>query len=438
MATLLRPNRLLLLFALLWLVVAIASLLKVATVLQWQLVGMSLLFISLIDALRSYTLVTPEVRREINNALAVGVKSSATLIFTNTSTHRLTLDVLEDYPLSCQIFDLPQKIHLSARSEHAIQYHLQPNKRGDIHYHGVYLLLHSPWGIWKRPCYVVLQEAIKVYPNFATVTKYALLANTNRLGQLGIHKRPRRGEGLHFHQLREYRAGDSLRQIHWHSSARLRKLVSKEYQDERDQNIIFLVDCGQRMRSQDGDLSHFDHTLNALLLLAYVALRQGDALGMMTFSGEQRWFAPHKGIGSVNKLLNTIYDLQPSHCASDYLGAAQQLMHYNKKRALVILISNLRDEDNQDLQHAVQLLQKKHLVLVGSLQEKALQDTLEKPITQFSDALRHSAIHLYLNQRAESQQQFTQQNIRFFDTPPEQLAINLINQYQTIKSAGIL
>ncbi|MGQ0658030.1 MAG: DUF58 domain-containing protein [Chromatiales bacterium] len=122
------------------------------------------------------------------------------------------------------------------------------------------------------------------------------------------HKR-RRGEGLEFHQLREYRGGDSLRQIDWKATSRQRKLVSREYQDERDQHVFFLVDCGRRMATKDGELSHFDMSLNAVLLLAYVALRQGDAVGVMTFSGKPRYLPAQKGMPTLTRLLEFLFDL---------------------------------------------------------------------------------------------------------------------------------
>ncbi|MGC3218296.1 DUF58 domain-containing protein, partial [Pseudomonas aeruginosa] len=93
----------------------------------------------------------------------------------------------------------------------------------------------------------------------------------------------------------------------------IRTPIAREYQDERDQQIHVLLDCGRRMRSQDGDLSHCDHALNASLLLAYVALRQGDAVGAKTFAGDdRRHLPPGKGSAQLFALLNTFYELQTS------------------------------------------------------------------------------------------------------------------------------
>jgi uncharacterized protein (DUF58 family) len=105
---------------------------------------------------------------------------------------------------------------------------------------------------------------------------------------LGAHLRRRRGEGTDFHQLRDYREGDSLRQIDWKAS-RARRLISRDYQDERNQQVMLLLDTGRRMlpasaRRRD---SHFDHVLNASLVLAYLALRQGDAVGLLRHGGDR-------------------------------------------------------------------------------------------------------------------------------------------------------
>ena len=85
----------------------------------------------------------------------------------------------------------------------------------------------------------------------------------------------RRGEGMEFHQLREYRQGDSQRAIDWKATSRTARLISREYEDEKDQRVLLVVDCGRRMASKDGELSHFDHTLNAALLLAHVGAAPG-------------------------------------------------------------------------------------------------------------------------------------------------------------------
>jgi len=432
------PTRLTLLALSVWSLLALVCLLLALPLLLWQVSGLTLLLLLLLDAVRVRQLPKLHIERHVSGSLPVGVWSDVQLSLWHDREQNCRVAVFDDYPQPSEIRDVPQSLEIPPRHRVKMPYQLRPQQRGAMRFGGVHLSLRSWWGFWQLQRHQVLEQAIKVYPNFAAVARYTLLATENRLGQLGIRKLQRRGEGLDFLQLREYRAGDSLRQIDWNATARQRKLISKEYQDERDQQVVFLLDCGRRMLAQDGELSHFDHSLNAVLLLSYVALRQGDALGLMTFSGSERWLSPRKGTGALNQLLNSVYDLQPSLHTSDYLLAAQKLMRQQRKRSLVILISNLRDEDSNSLQPALQLLRQKHLVLLASLQESVLHQMLEQSVVDFRGALHQAAAAEYLLQRRQAHEGLHQQGILHLDTEPQQLPVNLINHYLEIKRAGRL
>jgi uncharacterized protein (DUF58 family) len=109
--------------------------------------------------------------------------------------------------------------------------------------------------------------------------------------------------------------------------------------------------------------------LNASLVVSYLALRQGDAVGLFASGGERRWVAPAARHGRDRHLLRASYDLQPQPVATDYLAAATELSLRHRRRSLVMLVTNVRDEDIDDLLAAVRLLQKRHLVCVASLRE---------------------------------------------------------------------
>lgn len=423
-----------------WLVLALLATVYPTTLIYWQVSGILLLLIVLYDVrqVRRFC-VLPTLQRQVSSSLPLGVWSEVTLTLYNSTAQTQEIEIFDDYPLNSDFQGLPQHRVIPKMTEVTIHYRIRPQQRGNAQFSGVYLLIHSPWRFWKYHRYCPLITPLRIYPNFAAVTKYALFAVENRLGQLGIRQLQRRGEGLEFHQLREYRSGDTLRQINWNATSRLKKLISKEYQDERDQQIIFLLDCGRRMSTQDDTLSHFDHTLNAILLLTYVALRQGDALGLLTFSsGEQRWIAPRKGVSTLNKVLNTVYDLQPSLRASDYLQAATQLMLRHRRRALVILVSNLRDEESDELLPALKLLRRKHLVLLVSLQERVINDVLNQPVFNFEEALCYAATQTYVQHRRQAHEALRNQNVLCLDVEPQQLPVRMVNQYLEIKRGGLL
>ncbi len=421
-----------------WLILAVAAYIQVNMLIYWYIFGLGLFVCAFFDAWSVWRLPILQITRHVQGSLSLGVWSEVYLSVHNQTSQQYVIDIFDDYPLTADLQGLPQNLSISGTSTLKICYKIRPKQRGTTQFSGIHVLLSSPLRFWKYARYITLKTSIRVYPNFSVITKYALFATENKLGQLGIRKLQRRGEGLEFQQLREYRSGDALRQIDWNATSRQKKLISKEYQDERDQQIVFLIDCGRGMLAQDGTLSHFDHTLNAILLLSYVALRQGDALGLMSFSGEERWLAPRKSMNTLNIILNTVYDLQPTTHTSDYLRAATQLIHRLKKRSLVILISNLRDDDNDELYPALQILRQKHLVLVGSLQERIFKEVLDKPVNTFDDAIRHTACLSYLNARHQAHDTLKKRGLMVLDTEPEQLPVMMVNRYLEIKRRGVL
>lgn len=386
-------------------------------------------------ALRKYDLT---IERFLASSLPVGIKHQLRLRIRHTHKQTLSVMLYDHYPAQVQAQGLPLKLSIPAGEYAEPRYSILPLERGKYRFPKIQVRVLSPLQLWWHDHSLAVESEIRIYPNFAALAQYALLATDNHLSHLGIMKRRRRGEGQDFHQLREYRAGDSLRQIDWKASARMHKAISREYQDERDQDIIFLIDCGHRMQAKDGELSHFDHTLNAVLLMAYVALKQGDAVGLATFGGTERWLPAKKGQLSLNQILNTLYDLQPSLQAPDYSQAAAQLLIRHKKRALVILISNLRDEDTDDLLPALNLLRKRHLLLLASMREQALDQALEPTVDQLEVAIEQAATQHYLHLRQQTLERVRATGSLCLDVPPTELSSQLINRYLEIKRSGVL
>lgn len=401
-----------------------------------------------IDYLFSFGLNTStqviEVKRDLQGSLPLGISRLIHLRVHNHSKKSRSLSIYDHFPAQVHSEGLPVFLSIPANKFADVSYKITPIERGKLVFPKVQIQLQSLFKFWKQNIFLPVKDETHVYPNFAAISKYALLATDNNLSQMGIIKKRRRGEGQDFHQLREYREGDSLRQIDWKATSRVQKIISREYQDERDQEIIFMLDCGHRMLAKDDDLSHFDHTLNALLLLSYVALRQGDAVGLGTFAassetGDQtRWLPPRKGQHNVQTILNTVYDLQPGSEAPDYAKAATDLLIRHKKRALVIILTNIRDEDTDDLLPAVKLLRKRHLVLVASLKETSIDKTLEKPINNLQAAITHSAAQQYLQYRQKTFEQLSRSGINTLDVSPNELTVELINAYLGIKRSGVL
>ncbi|WKD50232.1 DUF58 domain-containing protein [Microbulbifer spongiae] len=408
----------------------------------WWTGGILLIGAALLDFLTGRRITDLAGERRLPGNLALGVRNCTRLTLRNSGPRLLQLSVCDSVPQQLASTWLPCRAQLQPGQEVSIEYTLVPHRRGSANFGRIEILADSPWGLWQTRAWLGQEQSVKVYPNFLGISSLQALSTEQTLRRLGLHQQQRRGEGMDFRQLREYRRGDSQRQVDWRASSRLRKLISREYQDERDQEILYMLDCGRRMRAKDGKLSHFDHALNGLLLSAYVAIKQGDAVGLQAFaaghdsSGGQ--LPPVKGESAINLLLNNVYDLHSGTGSADYSGAAQQLLSQHKRRSLVILITNLRDEDSEELLAAVGLLTRSHLVMVASLRETAVDHLVQQRIGDFAGAVDYAAARDFLHRRTRLLQQLQAHNVLVVDSRPESLHQALIEAYWCLKRSGRL
>jgi len=404
--------------------------------LVWTSTAGVIALIALIDSALLYRRPTPQVSRELPDSLALGIERESTLQLDAFGRQRV--DVFDLVPDGWESHGLPRTLSLAPASETRFSYRFTPENRGTFVFEGVQLRLHSPLRLWRQQRVAGAPQTVRVYPNFVPLTRLALLSAEMASRLVGAHLKRRRGEGTDFHQMREYRVGDSLRQIDWKATARARKLISREYQDEKNQQLVMMIDTGRRMMANEGGLSHFDHVLNASLVVSYLALRQGDGVGLFASGGDNRWVAPKRGLGAIDTLLRASYDLQPKPVATDYLAAATELSLLHSRRTLVMLVTNVRDEDIEDLLAAVRLLQKRHLVCVASLRERELDQALLRDVETLPDAVQAGALARYLQQRADAHEALRSHRVMVLDVTAEELPAALVERYLAVKRDGLL
>ena len=438
MADALTPSRILLAGAGGWAVLGLAASYWPQLGQFWQGAGLALTAVALADAWRSRRAPELRIERDVAGVWPVGTWNNVTLRVQNDSTRTLALELHDDYPTAWQMEGLAHATSIAPGAYAAVTYKLCPDQRGRAHFGPAYLRVTSPLSLWTRLHRIGPASDIKVFPDFSQLLGHTLSATDRRAPTAGSIRKRRRGEGTDFRQLREYRQGDSMRSIDWKATARRNKPITREYQEERDQQVVFLLDTGRRMHARDDVTTHFDHALNAVLTLGFLAQKQGDAVGLMTFGGETRWLAPLKGRTGLDRLLAGVYDLQPSETAPDFTLAATALLNRLSKRAFVVIITNLRDEDDTALRAACELMSTKHLVMCASLREKILDSACTTPVLGFGDALRYSATVHYLQQRRDAIKRLGIRADRLIDITPEKLSSALVNRYRAIKDSGQL
>ena len=427
----------------LWLVTAMAAAaigvaIAGAFAAQWLTLAAALAMVAGLDLLSGLRLPPPAVVRRLPATLALGVRIDVALRVANTSGRRLRCELHDHHPASFEAEGLPRSLSLAPLEWTEVVYQVRPVARGETRFGATELRIFSPLGLWQATRNVENESVVRVYPNFRALAKYTLLATDNRLSQIGVLQVRRRGEGMEFHQLREYRQGDSQRAIDWKATSRTTRLISREYEDEKDQRVLLVVDCGRRMAAKDDELSHFDHALNSALLLAHVAARQGDAVGMLTMAGVSRYCEPRKSVAAVNAILNQAYDIEPTLAVPDYHQAARDVMRHVRRRALVIILTNLRDEDDSTLLPALSLLRTRHLVVLASLREAIIGRALSARVDSFDRAVTHAAAADYLAGRERSFRRLEAAGVVTLDVEPQNLPIALVNRYLEVKRAGRL
>ena len=272
---------------------------------------------------------------------------AVTLTLLNHARRRYRISVRDGVPQDCTPSRPSSPSASAAAAARRCSYLLRPRRRGAFAAERVYLRARSRLGFWQRLLEYPPSRPIHVYPDMKQLGQYALLARTNRLSLLGVRRTRRIGQDNEFERLRDYTIDDNYKHINWRATARRGKLTVQDYQTNQSQRLIFLVDCGRMMTNEAAGLSLLDHALNAMLMLSYVALRQGDSVGLVSFSDEiHSYIPPRGGMRQMNRLLHASFDRFPRLVESRYDQAFRYLASHCRKRSLVVLVTNLIDEVN--------------------------------------------------------------------------------------------
>ena len=383
------------------------------------------------------------LRRSLPRAFAVGVPVAVRVNIDNPGNcfARGVLFELADPTLDMPA--MPLRFAIEGGSSESLEFTLTPTRRGVKRFDAAQILLRSAFGLFDWNLRIGASESRRVFPNFEHQAGFAWLAGDRRLARMGIKSVRRRGAGTDFDQLVEYRAGDPIRQIDWKATLKHSRPIARKFQDERDQSVMFLLDCGRRMRADDTQqglgAAHFDQALNALMLLAFVALSHGDAVGAMTFGtpeGGEKRFAPRKGRQTLNALMAELGDVEPTPTYSDYTRAAADLIRRQRKRGLLILITNFRDEDAAELKAALHLLRSRHVVILASLREQVVGRIADQPLTGPQSALEAAAALKYAQSRGDMLRRLGVEGLVTVDCEPRHLGVELVTRYEALKRAG--
>ena len=218
-----------------------------------------------------------------------------------------------------------------------------------------------------------------------------------RDSQFGLVARRIRGEGTQFEALSEYQAGMDRRRIDWKASARHTALYARENESERDNQIVFAIDCGQTMCEPVGGLPRIDRAVSAALTSAYVALKGGDRVALFGFASHPQLFTPFvSDTRAFNRLQTAAAELDYVPNEPNFTLALATLSAKLKRRSLIVLFSDFADPTSAQLMlESVERLVRHHLVIFVTMVDEELAEltkTEPESITDIAVAVGADAL----------------------------------------------
>jgi uncharacterized protein (DUF58 family) len=381
-----------------------------------------------------------ELARESDSKLSLGAWNPVTVTLRNQSRYAIRLAARDEPPTAFAADARVLEGDVAPHSALTLSYRVRPPRRGDYTFGSLNLRYRGVLGLIIRQARYPAPAGVKVYPNLLDIRKYEILMRKAQLYELGLRNARIFGAGTEFERLRDYQPDDEYRKIHWKATARRGKPITMEYETERSQTLVTLIDVGRMMRSPVGDLAKVDYAINTALMLAYVAGLKGDRIGLLTFADQVGgYLAPRRGKGQFYRMLETLYAVQSQPAAPNYQRAFGYLAAKNKKRSLVVVFTDLGDVDAaRELVTTMAQLWPRHLPLCVTISDPALTSVAGAPAHDSAEVYQRAVAEKLLNERQVVLETLARHGVLTLDVPAEKLTVAVINKYLELKAKTML
>lgn len=332
------------------------------------------------------------------------------------------------------------KAVVPGRSSLSLNYPVAPPERGEYGFGDLFIRVEGPLGLVSRPMRLGTAEKARVYPRLQPL-RYASLATYRRVAyQWGLRPTRWRGEGREFESLREYVEGDDPRKIHWKATARFDRPIVQQYQTEKNQTVMILLDVGRLMSAVSEGKTKLDYALEAAVHLAHTALLGGDQAGILAFADRVISFIPPKRTPEqLQFILEGTLSLRPVMVEPQYEQALLWLRSRVRRRSLVVIYTDLLDEvASENLLSAVSLLRPLHLPLCIAIRESEWDELLSDPPSEVQGVYERAVLQELLRQRSKALGGLVQKGALAMDLPPSKLSLGTMERYFEVKRRGLL
>lgn len=398
----------------------------------------SLLVFFAADFVLAFRRVEFQAKRVCPRNLLQGMDQSLEIVLTNEGKEARRILVRDQSPLGWKAPVLNGVVR--ERSSLNLSYRVTPKDRGSFVFDAIHLRVQGPLGMVLRPLSLEIRDEVRVLPRFQPLRYPDLASYRRRARYWGNRPMKWRGEGREFETLREYTEGDDPRKIHWKASARLDRPIVQEFQPEKNQIIMVLLDMGRLMGAITEGMSKLDHALEAAVHLTHTALSGGDQVGFLAFADRVVSFVPpRKTRIQLQAILDETVSLQPMTVESHYEEAFLWLRSRVRRRSLAVLFTDLLDEiASENLLEAVGLVRPRHLPLCIAIRDGQWDDVLNRPPSRVQDVYEKSVLQECLRQRKRAMGRLYQKGALAMDVPPAKLTVDTVERYLEVKRRGLL
>ena len=383
----------------------------------------------------------PRVSRDAPTAYSVGRRTAVQYRWANPANRRLRMRVREVRPSVLGGLQPPRPVTVGPRGELRETVQLLPARRGRADGAGALVVdARGSLGLGVRRRTIALPWDAVVYPPL-TAARLASVADARRHRAPGLTPVRRLvGEGRQFESLRDWVPGDDLHHIDWKATARRRKVMLRQHEIERRQQVLLVIDTGRLLSAEIAGVSRLDYVVRAALDLAYAASELGDDVGVMAFSaGVDHFVPPASGRRGLRAVVEVLAVLEPHLAEPDYPGAFRYLALRNRKRALTVIFTDLIDRlASQALVANVAALRTRHLPLAVTLRNPELDALAAHRPAGARDAYRKAAAEELLRAREEALALMRRGGVVVLDVPPDRAADSVVTQYLSLKRRGRL
>lgn len=381
------------------------------------------------------------VTREFGNRFAMGAETDVNIHLQNSSPRTLSLKVKDEYPPQMLLNgEREAAIRVQPHTAATLIYGLTPPRRGRFEFGYTALRFRSRLNLVWRDARGAEPATVKVYPNMRRAREMELKALGARSMVSSYRKTSWRGEGREFESMRDYVRGDELRHISWTATARRGKLTTRQYQIERDQTILVALDAGRLMTARIEQETKLDSAVHATLALFSAAARAGDNAGLVVFGRRiKSYLPPSRGRDHIDAALESLYAVEPEMIEPSYPHAFEFIAANSKRRSLVVLLTDLVDEEgSKELLTSLNLLRPRHLPLVITIADRDLKAVVQETPSSVRELFTQSVAEEIIHHREAALRMVESVGGLALDVTAASLAPSLLETYMRVKERGLL